>query len=179
MKKICFLTLILIVLSVSSFGQNEMYRRVFEIMMNYQKINKDVSLTQKVYTLQENSVNGSEKTNTTISVYSKDGKTQKIKEENITGNQVVQRIYYFDDDALASVTEIFGEVQDSIATFNYGEPLIKEKAEYFFLENKLYESRLNPTEDGSKFSGDFDPFKKEKELLNSLNKIIGVINSRG
>jgi len=179
MKKICLLALILIVSSVNSFGQNEMYRRVFEVMMNYQKINKDVTLEQKVYTLQENSVNGSEKINTTISVYSKDGKTQKIKEENVTGDQVVQRVYYFDGDVLASVTEVFGQVQDSAATFNYGEPLIKEKAEYFFLENTLYESRLNASEDGSGFSKGFDPFKKEKELLNSLNKIMGVINSKG
>ena len=57
-------------------------------------------------------------------------------------------------------------------------PLVLETAEYFFNDNKLYESRLNPTEEGSKFDTNFDPFKKEKELLSALNKVMEYVNSK-
>lgn len=161
----------------SSLSQNDMYRRIFEIMMNDKALNSDLTLDQKVYTIKQNAVGGAQEVNTTISVYSKDGQTKKIKEESIVDDNVTQRIYYFMNGNLSSVKEIVGKVQDSIATFNYGEPLVIETAQYFFNDDKLYESRLNPAEDKTTFNRDFDPFLKEKELLSALNKVLAHIES--
>lgn len=142
----------------------------------------DINLLQQNYSLKSKTFNLSNKNENDeqITVYynSKD-QILKIKEVNQLGEGFVKQFdYYFRNDTLIFITEKEGEVLDSTVTFNFGEIATKKIADFYFINNRLFQTRLDEGYFHENITAkDYDPFTKEKELLDSYNKVMKVVTS--